>query len=137
MRSFKRFRFKYPSTPGSLKGAAAAVASAWLVMMGGAGAAPRADLSTASPPVQGAACPAQPAAPVAGKKDGQFVLQADLSSMASSDIASFMGSSQNSEFKALQGRFPKSSSTFPDDLHASVAIFREPVDRSVTSFGRQ
>jgi len=90
MRSFKRFRFKYPSTPGSLKGAAAAVASAWLVMMGGAGAAPRADLSAASPPVPRAACPAQPAAPVAGKKDGQFVLQSDLSSMASSDIASFI-----------------------------------------------
>jgi len=90
MRSFKRFRFNYPSSPGSLKGAAAAVASAWLVMMGGAGAAPRADLSAASPPVQRAACPAQPAAPVAGKKDGQFVLQADLSSMGAGDIASFI-----------------------------------------------
>ena len=66
------------------------MASAWLVMMGGAGAAPRADLSAASPPVQRAACPAQPAAPVAGKKDGQFVLQADLSSMGAGDIASFI-----------------------------------------------
>jgi len=87
---FERFRFKYACTLGRLGHAAAAVASAWLVMAAGAGAAPRAELSTASPPVERAACPAQPAAPVAGKRDGQFVLQADLSSMDAGDIASFI-----------------------------------------------
>jgi len=90
MQMFKRFRFKCACTLGRLGQAAAAVASAWLLMAAGAGAAPPADSPKASPPVSSAACPAQPAVPVAGKKDGQFVLQADLSSMSPSDIASFI-----------------------------------------------
>lgn len=37
-----------------------------------------------------AACPSQPAAPVAGKKDGQYVLPANLSDMTVANIASFI-----------------------------------------------
>lgn len=37
-----------------------------------------------------AACPLQPAAPVAGEKDGQFPLQADVSGLIAADIASFI-----------------------------------------------
>ena len=63
---------------------AAVVAGAGLVLLGNAAAAPA--------PSQSAACPLPPAAAAiaAGKKDGQFALQADLSSMAAANIASFI-----------------------------------------------
>jgi uncharacterized protein len=77
---------------------AAAVAAAWLLMHGHAASSPLADplKKTAAPqtaavaPVQRAACPLQPATAVAGKKDGQFVLQSDLSAMKASHVASFI-----------------------------------------------
>ena len=46
--------------------------------------------SAALAPAQRVACPLQPAAAVAGKKDGRFALQADLSSMTAGNIASFI-----------------------------------------------
>lgn len=77
---------------------AAAVAGAWLLMLGNAASSPLAEQlkSTAAPqsaslaPVQRAPCPLQPAVAVAGRKDGQFVLQTDLSGMTASNIASFI-----------------------------------------------
>ena len=67
---------------------AVAVAGIGLVLLGNAAAAPQ---SAALAPVQHAACPLQPAVAIAaGKKDGQFALQADLSSMAAANIASFI-----------------------------------------------
>ena len=77
---------------------AAAVVGAWLLMMGNAASSPfpnqlkptAASQSAAQVPVEPVACPLQPAAPVAGRKDGQFVLQADLSSMTASNITSFI-----------------------------------------------
>ena len=77
---------------------AAAVAGAWLLMIGNAASSPLPDhrkvaavpQSAAQVPVEPVACPLQPAAPIAGRKDGQFVLQADLSSMTASNITSFI-----------------------------------------------
>ena len=69
---------------------AAAVAGAWLLMLGHAASSPLPDQLKTTPPVRQAACPLQPAASVAGRKDGQFVLQADLSGMTAKNIASFI-----------------------------------------------
>ena len=80
---------------------AAVVVGAWLLLGNGASwSAPdqpktgvAALQSAALAPAQRAACPLQPAAAaaaVAGKKDGRFALQADLSSMTAGNIASFI-----------------------------------------------
>ena len=77
---------------------AAAVAGAWLLMLGHAASSPFPDQpkgaaapqSAALTPVQRAACPLQPAATVAGRKDGKFTLQTDFSGMTASNIASFI-----------------------------------------------
>ena len=79
---------------------AAAVAGVGLVLLGNAVSAPSpaqpktivaAPQSAAPAPMQRAACPLQPAAAVAaGRKDGQFALQGDLSSMTAGNIASFI-----------------------------------------------
>jgi hypothetical protein len=67
---------------------AAAVAGVGLVLLGNGVAAPQ---SAALAPAQRAACPLQPAAAIAaGRKDGQFALQGDLSSMAAGNIARFI-----------------------------------------------
>jgi uncharacterized protein len=69
---------------------AAAAAGAWLLLLGNAASSPLPDQSKPTPPVQRVACPLQPAAAVAGRKDGQFVLQTDLSGMTASNIVSFI-----------------------------------------------
>ncbi|ABM40137.1 hypothetical protein Pnap_4726 (plasmid) [Polaromonas naphthalenivorans CJ2] len=77
---------------------AAAVAGAWLLMLGHAASSPFPDQpkTTAAPrsaalaPVQRTACPLQPAAAATGRKDGKFSLQADLSGMTAKNIASFI-----------------------------------------------
>jgi hypothetical protein len=77
---------------------APAVAGAWLVLLGNAASSTLADQlkpvaapqSAALAPVQRVPCPVQPAAPVGGRKDGQFVLQTDLSSMTAGNIAPFI-----------------------------------------------
>ena len=67
---------------------AVAAAGAGLVLLGNVAAASQ---SAALSPVQRAACPVQPAAAIAaGREDGQFALQADLSSMTAGNIASFI-----------------------------------------------
>lgn len=77
---------------------AATVAGAWLLMLGSAASSPVADqLKPVAAPqgatlasVQRAPCPLQPAVAVASKKDGQFVLQTDLSGVTAGTIASFI-----------------------------------------------
>jgi hypothetical protein len=75
-----------------------AVAGAWLLLLGNASSSPLADqLKPVATPqgatlasVQRAPCPLQPGVTVAGRKDGQFVLQTDLSGMNANTIASFI-----------------------------------------------
>ena len=73
------------------------MAGAWLILLGNAASSPlnQPNTATAPPsaalaPVPQVACPFQPAATVAGRKDGQFVLRSDLSGMTASNIASFL-----------------------------------------------
>ena len=72
---------------------AAVVAGVWL-LLGSVVASPLSEqprAAAAAPSfVQQPACPLQPAAPVAGRKDGQFVLQSDLPDVTAGNIASFI-----------------------------------------------
>ena len=78
-------RHQKASFASALVRGAVALAVASAVLLGNGASSPA--LAQA---VQPAACPLRPAVPVAGKKDGQFVLQADLSGMTASNIASFI-----------------------------------------------